>query len=294
MQEDAAKRWDDSLISLGLGALVVVVSGILIYNYFSGQAPNLLKNTQRANASPSSAQVAQQPESSPANGAQNAPAQSGTLALPVTHTVAAGESLWKLAEKYYGTGYEWRRIAEANKLNATARLSTGMQLQIPRAELISATATEKSPEPTQIAQANATNTPAPTASATVAPTAVAKATTAPTASPTMVAVATASPTAAASAIAKASPTASPTALAQASPTNTPASVAQNNSQPQNGSTVAPAGTQTYIVASGDSLWKIAGSVCGDPYMWSSIAHQNKLAHPSVIHAGNQLTFTCTR
>jgi nucleoid-associated protein YgaU len=266
MQDDTAKRWDDSLISLGLGALVVVVSGILIYNYFSGQTPDLLKKTQQANNSASpSAQVAQQPTSSPV-------AQSGSQnpTLPAKHTVVAGESFWKLSEKYYGTGYEWKKIVAANKMEGKA-LNPGMTIEIPKNEMISATSTEKSPSPTQIAQAKSTETPKSSPSA--------KATTKPSES--------------AIAQASATPKSSATALAQAStaPTGTPAAVAQNNGQkldqpPANDSV-------TYTVVKGDSLWKIAADKCGDGYKWTSISKQNKLVNPGVIHTGNTFTFTCS-
>lgn len=31
-----------------------------------------------------------------------------------THTVVSGDTLWRIAEKYYGNGAEWPRILEAN------------------------------------------------------------------------------------------------------------------------------------------------------------------------------------
>jgi nucleoid-associated protein YgaU len=46
---------------------------------------------------------------------------SATLELPAdaepgtTYTVEAGDSLWKISEKFYGDGNQWRRIYEANK-----------------------------------------------------------------------------------------------------------------------------------------------------------------------------------
>ena len=272
MQDDASKRWDDSLISLGLGALVVVVSGILIFNYFSGQAPNLLKQTQLSSSSPvASSEIAQAPTATQ-SATQAQP--SGVPTLPTQHTVEAGDSFWKIAEKYYGTGFEWRRIAEANKLTASSGLKTGMKLEIPRAELISATSTEKSPAPTQVAQA-------PT---TPAPTKVAMVTTNPTAAPSAVAVAQST----------VKPTTAPTNVAQATPNGTPAFVGQNGSnQPQVNQQAPSGGTHTYTVVKGDSLWKIAGSVCGNSYQWTSIARQNNLANPSIIHSGNTFTFTCS-
>lgn len=318
MQDDAAKRWDDSLISLGLGALVVVVSGILIYNYFSGQTPNLLKQTQQANASPSTEQQIANGLTTPeplTGAAQSSgqPTTSGNPTLPAKHTVAAGDSFWKLAEKYYGTGYEWKRIADANKEVAANGLRTGLQLEIPRAELVSSTATEKSPAPTQIAQSSpavggattATATPAvtPTVAPTNSPTPTVAATSTPTASPTM--IATASPTSTPSATptvrptnsptpsATVAPTPSPTVRPSATATSTPSSEEKNTNEAQT-AVQAPTGRQTYTVASGDSLWSIAESVCGNPYLFRSIARQNNLVTPGVIHAGNTFSFTCTQ
>lgn len=38
-----------------------------------------------------------------------------TSAIPKTHTVVKGDSLWTIARKYYGDGSKWAKIYEANK-----------------------------------------------------------------------------------------------------------------------------------------------------------------------------------
>jgi 5'-nucleotidase/UDP-sugar diphosphatase len=51
-----------------------------------------------------------------------------------THTVVAGDTLWDLAERYYGDGAHWRRIAEANGGIHPRALEIGATLVIPAAE----------------------------------------------------------------------------------------------------------------------------------------------------------------
>jgi len=51
--------------------------------------------------------------------------------LPAKHTVAQGEDLWKISEKYYKTGYNWVDIAKENNLSDPNAIETGMELTIP-------------------------------------------------------------------------------------------------------------------------------------------------------------------
>lgn len=47
------------------------------------------------------------------------------------YTIANGDSLYKIAKKFYGNGEEWRKIAEANKLSERANLKVGSKIKIP-------------------------------------------------------------------------------------------------------------------------------------------------------------------
>lgn len=49
---------------------------------------------------------------------------------PRTHTVQAGDTYWKLADRYYGNGAEWRTIADANPYPPRA-IPVGVNLTIP-------------------------------------------------------------------------------------------------------------------------------------------------------------------
>ncbi len=50
-----------------------------------------------------------------------------------TYVVQKGDSLWKIAKKFYQDGSKWRRIQEANldKLENPRNLKIGMELKIP-------------------------------------------------------------------------------------------------------------------------------------------------------------------
>ncbi len=48
-----------------------------------------------------------------------------------THTVRRGDTLWKLALRYYGDGQRWRDIAAANGGLEPTRLRVGQQLMVP-------------------------------------------------------------------------------------------------------------------------------------------------------------------
>lgn len=100
----------DSIVSLFLGAAVVVVVGVMIFNYFRGkQAPATATQEQQ-------------------KAEQNA---TGSASVN-THTVVAGESLWSIAVSTIGSGYNWVDIQEANKLTSPDKLEVGQKLTIPK------------------------------------------------------------------------------------------------------------------------------------------------------------------
>ncbi len=48
-----------------------------------------------------------------------------------THVISAGDSLWALAEKYFGDGKQWKSIADANPGQNPKKLEVGSELTIP-------------------------------------------------------------------------------------------------------------------------------------------------------------------
>lgn len=100
---------------MGLGLLVVIVAGMLLFNFIKTQQG---KSTQVVQE--------QKPE---------VPGQP-VVSTPTSHKVVPGENLWVIAEKYYQSGYNWVNIAEANKISNPNLIEVSQTLEIPKVETI--------------------------------------------------------------------------------------------------------------------------------------------------------------
>lgn len=107
----------ESFISITLGFLVVIVAGLLIYNSFT-------KSEQEKGAPPEEVV------------SEELQLEEKLASLPVEYTVSNNENLWSIAEKYYGSGYNWVTIAAKNKLTNSDYIMVGQVLNIPKAEVI--------------------------------------------------------------------------------------------------------------------------------------------------------------
>lgn len=114
-------RLNESLVSTLLGGLVVLVVGVLLYNYFSTKpsqtTPNLDLSGDQISSEPSVMPEVQEGET--------------PKGLPTNHRVVKGETLWSISEKYYGSGYNWVDISGENKLNNPNVIETDQELVIP-------------------------------------------------------------------------------------------------------------------------------------------------------------------
>lgn len=93
-------KTNESTISMALGALVIVIVGILVVNYFKDRSGKTLTGTSTENG------------------------------RAKQHEVIKGESLWSISEDYYGSGYNWTDVAKANNLTDYS-LEVGQKLSIP-------------------------------------------------------------------------------------------------------------------------------------------------------------------
>lgn len=139
-------RFGESYSSLVLGIVVVIAVAALLVSFARSKPASQPKPSTDISATKT-----QQNPSQPVAGGE--------------YVVQSGDDLWNIAEKVYGDGFQWERIAKANNIINPSSLKVGMKLRLPQAEKT-------------IAQVSPTQTPEPTASAT--PTMVAKNQTTPT------------------------------------------------------------------------------------------------------------------
>lgn len=145
----------ESTVSTVLGVLVVLITAGLIFNYW--------RTTRRTS------ETVVTPTPTVAPGEVRLVEKDGQMVpagLPTTHKVVAGEHLWGIAEKYFGTGYNWVDIAEANDLRAPYAVSADQELTIPQ---VAVKQVDGEVTPTVVADA-ATVTPRPTNTTAPSPT----------------------------------------------------------------------------------------------------------------------------
>jgi nucleoid-associated protein YgaU len=110
-------KLNEETISMVLGAIVIVIVGILIVNYFKDKSGGTI------------------PGASTQVGANE-------------HVVVKGETLWSIAENSYGSGYNWVDIKSANKLKLDT-VEVGQKLTIPDVSPKQPTSTGKTAVVTQ-------------------------------------------------------------------------------------------------------------------------------------------------
>lgn len=129
--KDARARADQAAAAAHAQLSAVIAAGA----DGSGTATRAAMTLQLAKAPPADASPTAELRTDPrrlrlagADGGTPAPAPS-----PRTHIVAAGDTLEKLAQKYFGTPEQWRQIYEANEkqLGNGRPLTVGMKLDIP-------------------------------------------------------------------------------------------------------------------------------------------------------------------
>lgn len=103
----------NAMLNLVLGALIIIVAGILVFNYFS-------KNRAANQSSETSSTATQQA------------ADVAKDALPGNYTIKTGDTLFTVAQSYYGDGWKYTEIIKANNLPNPDAIEVGQVVLIPK------------------------------------------------------------------------------------------------------------------------------------------------------------------
>lgn len=131
-------KLNEDTISTLLGAIVVVVIGLLVFNYFRSLNPQGQITDQAAleddgqTATPGQVKLVEEEDG-----------QMVPEGLPTTYTVKQGDHLWGIAESFYNSGYNWTDIASVNHLDNPSQIEVGQELTIPKVAVKVATVSQK-------------------------------------------------------------------------------------------------------------------------------------------------------
>lgn len=244
----------ESTISMILGAVVIIITGILIINYFDAKRGETISTIETEQ----------------------------TDTLPTSHKIAEGEDLWKIAEKYYGSGYNWVDIAKENKITDPNQISVDEEIDIPNVQpRLAGERTTISPEPTieipeLIAEETETTREKNVHKVEGGDSLWKIAEKYYGSGYNWVDIARANDLKNAGDI--------EVGQELALPDTEPKLLAVTSSD----EAVQQISDNTYKVEKGDSLWDIAVRAYADGYKWVEIAKVNNLENPNVIHPGNVL------
>lgn len=118
----------EDVISMILGLLIVVVVAGLIINYFQKKSSGNISQVGVSDTVAPELSVTVEPTVKPT--AVRVMVPTGQPIKGGEYVVAAGDSLWKIAGRRYGSGFSWVDIAKANKLKNT-ELAIGQKLILP-------------------------------------------------------------------------------------------------------------------------------------------------------------------
>lgn len=121
---------NESRISAIVGGLIILVIGIMVFNYF--------RNINNGVTTPTSVTTENTDTS------QN-------------YVVQSGDTLWGIAQEQLGDGFRWQEIAELNNISDGSQLNTGTELILPDVE------TQEPELAMASAQPTVASTPEPTA-----------------------------------------------------------------------------------------------------------------------------------
>jgi len=117
-------KFNESMLSMLFGVVTVVLIGVLVFRLYQTNKPEI--TSQAVDTEIAMEKVGEVPVETKEDG-KKYPTE-----LVEKVTVAKGDNLWKIAEKNYGSGYNWVDIAKENKLANAGVIEVGQELKLPK------------------------------------------------------------------------------------------------------------------------------------------------------------------
>ncbi|HBC73068.1 MAG: Peptidoglycan-binding LysM [Candidatus Amesbacteria bacterium GW2011_GWB1_47_19] len=265
-------KLNEQNISIVLGGVVVVLVGVLLFNYFGSVNKANRETTSSAATENENKAVSLLPSRDQ---------------LPAEYQIQKGDTLWNISERVYGSGYKWVDIVNSNdSLKANpADLKEGTNILLPKLD-------------TDVETAVKSETATPTEGLIL---------TSPSPKPEIPAVV--SPGQGTYVVVKGDSLWKIAEKTYGSGYNW-VDIYRENTMKIKNPDIIWVGTElnlpqvsakiatnqsiqsSYTVVKGDNLWQITAKMCGDGNSWNTIATANNLVNPRVIEPGLVLKIVC--
>ena len=119
-------KLNESMLSMLFGVVTVILIGVLVLRMYRANKPAITGQAEQTQQPSASEKVGEVPVVTKEDGKQY-PAE-----LKETVTVVKGDHLWGIAERNYGSGYNWVDIARENGLKNPGQIEVGQVLKLPK------------------------------------------------------------------------------------------------------------------------------------------------------------------
>ena len=129
---DLKSFWQSSRSTIisGIIAIVVIAGLFILFNALpAGQSTD--KNEKQKQEQQKQEKEAKKDKETKEDGG----AQDSKVTLPTKYTVNRGDHLWNISTRFYGTGYNWTVLANANRLVNPDVIHAGNVLTIPKTQV---------------------------------------------------------------------------------------------------------------------------------------------------------------
>ena len=117
-------KLNESMLSMIFGVVTVLLIGVLVLRMYGAKKPEITAQGEKTEiATEKIGEVVVETK-------EDGKKYPTELAEKVT--VTTGDNLWKIAEKQYGSGYNWVDISEENKLSNPGQIEVGQELKLPK------------------------------------------------------------------------------------------------------------------------------------------------------------------